>query len=416
MKKQRFLGIVSLSFFLFSCASKNPLPTIDILKPEAGETVAVLDAGAEQYLALTSSKEEASYLSTYSGLAFYDTQRVSFSWKAKSSGHYRLTFSEKEDLSSSWSYEVDGNTFDEYTAFVPGQRYFWKVELGKGDADSFVPVASSLISSFETTKDTLRPIGLEGAWNVRDIGGWLNEEGERTSYRQIYRGSRLNGVENASALTDNGKKTLQTLGIRTEIDLRTPNQDDSGQDRSVIEGAKYVKAPMMPSCMIFPFYEDQEHSRQYDPRTATSLQQIFEALGDPSSYPVYIHCNAGADRTGTLLYLIEGLLGWKEEDLIRDFELTSFSRSGKRWRSSIDPKTGDFSPDGVMQDDGSLYVAFGKMNALMKEHYGNANGSIKEAIERYLTTEFNISSNQIETLRKMLLEKNSSVASEKKSL
>ena len=40
--------------------------------------------------------------------------------------------------------------------------------------------------------------------------------------------------------------------------------------------------------------------------------------------PVYFHCKTGADRTGTLAFLIESLLGVTETDKSIDFELTSF--------------------------------------------------------------------------------------------
>ena len=41
------------------------------------------------------------------------------------------------------------------------------------------------------------------------------------------------------------------------------------------------------------------------------------AIADENRYPVYIHCTGGADRTGTLAFLINALLGVGEDDLIR---------------------------------------------------------------------------------------------------
>ena len=40
-------------------------------------------------------------------------------------------------------------------------------------------------------------------------------------------------------------------------------------------------------------------------------------------HAVYLHCWKGADRTGTLAYLMEALLGVPEEDVCKDYELTS---------------------------------------------------------------------------------------------
>ena len=40
--------------------------------------------------------------------------------------------------------------------------------------------------------------------------------------------------------------------------------------------------------------------------------------------PVYFHCTAGADRTGTLACVLEGLLGMSQSDIDKDYELTCF--------------------------------------------------------------------------------------------
>ena len=40
--------------------------------------------------------------------------------------------------------------------------------------------------------------------------------------------------------------------------------------------------------------------------------------------PVYFHCTAGADRTGTLACVLEGLLGMTQSDIDKDYELTTF--------------------------------------------------------------------------------------------
>ena len=47
---------------------------------------------------------------------------------------------------------------------------------------------------------------------------------------------------------------------------------------------------------------------------------------------VYIHCFAGADRTGCLSMALEALCGVSEKDCTIDYELTSFSCIGARPR------------------------------------------------------------------------------------
>ncbi len=403
MKKRRFFFLSFCLGYLFSCTPKADADAIPLLTPAEGETISIVSDGVKSYLCLQDAQKEADYLSKWSGTPFCDSQATSFSWKAKASGTYRVRFSTAKDLSNACTYLIEGNTLEEYTAFVPGERYYWQVEMGEMTDGAFVTHQKSKVGTFLVEENSLRPIGIEGAWNVRDIGGWKNEKGERVAYQKIYRGSRLNASENRPAFLGNGESVFHSLAIQTEIDLRTPEADDSGQSQGIMPNIQYCKAPILAYNYIFPDFSDPEHARVYEEKTGDSLRSIFRVLGTESSYPIYFHCNAGADRTGTLAYLIEGLLGVSEEDLVRDFELTSFSRSGKRWRSAIDSESKTFDPSGVMQNDNLNYVAFGKMNAYMKEKYGTASGNLKEAIENYLTQEFSIPLSQIETMRCLLL-------------
>ncbi|NIY15095.1 MAG: hypothetical protein GWM98_09415, partial [Nitrospinaceae bacterium] len=62
--------------------------------------------------------------------------------------------------------------------------------------------------------------------------------------------------------------------------------------------------------------------------------KIFQVFADRENYPVLFHCVGGADRGGTVAFLLNGLLGKDREHLIRDFELTTLSVWGERSRWS----------------------------------------------------------------------------------
>ena len=57
------------------------------------------------------------------------------------------------------------------------------------------------------------------------------------------------------------------------------------------------------------------------------IRGVFTDLADESNYPIYMHCTYGIDRTGTVCYLLEALLGVTEDDLGRDYELSAFTES-----------------------------------------------------------------------------------------
>ena len=56
---------------------------------------------------------------------------------------------------------------------------------------------------------------------------------------------------------------------------------------------------------------------------------------------IYFHCKVGADRTGTVAYLLEGLLGVPDEARYREYELTHLGGLVDRTRYYKIKKTGN---------------------------------------------------------------------------
>ena len=67
--------------------------------------------------------------------------------------------------------------------------------------------------------------------------------------------------------------------------------------------------------------------------------KIFRLLLDKDNLPAIVHCIEGQDRTGTLCFLLQGLLGVSDDDKLRDWECTGFANDhwGFRHESRIDP-------------------------------------------------------------------------------
>lgn len=281
--------------------------------------------------------------------------------------------------------------------FIPGKTYYWKVEGDSGVSETDV---------FSTQDKPVRIIEADGAYNIRDIGGWTAEGGKTVKYGMLYRGGQLNGYAGMDSMTEQGKYVFrEILEIRSELDLRKPGKDDGGQDACWWDkDGKYIKIPMKQySCIIPEFQGAANSGAEYEESSPEAIRQIFAFLSDEQNYPVYYHCNSGADRTGTLTFLIGGLLGVSYEDLTRDFEMTSFSYYGARWRSSID-EGGRFDAGGVMQDNEKNYIAWGEMYALLTDNYGGEDGSLSAAIENYLVTACGVEQAHIDALRDIMLE------------
>ena len=54
-----------------------------------------------------------------------------------------------------------------------------------------------------------------------------------------------------------------------------------------------------------------------------AMRDALKVFCDEANYPIYFHCKAGADRTGTLAFFLEGICGCSQTDIDIDYELTS---------------------------------------------------------------------------------------------
>ncbi len=322
----------------------------------------------------------------------YDVTRIYLEWDGVSGHEYFLYIADNKDFLRPNIIRM--TDFEYFPSFlIPGKTYYWKVE-------DLTDKTTSKTDSFKVKDAPTRIIKVNGVNNVRDIGGWKTEDGKTVWYGMLYCGARLNGTGNTASLSEDSLNVFKNiLKIKNEIDLRTLNADDGGQTGNCIDSSLgYLKSPLTQYTYIFPqFSQGEPVNRSYDERTKSSLRSIFEMLADEANYPICVHCNAGADRTGMIAFLINGLLGVSYEDLTRDFEITSFSMRNLRWRGS----ESDFR-DGVMQDDSDNYVAWGKMYDYMMQYYGKGK-TLSEAIENYLISHCEIEKTTLEKVKRLLL-------------
>ena len=325
----------------------------------------------------------------------YDKQLTTVRWeRQENADSYTVVLSKNADMSHEMQYVVDGSE-TEYTfnALIPNTKYYVKLQ---SHDESGKMLRETKSQNFITQADFCqRIVNVDGVSNVRDIGGYKAQGNSKVQYGLIYRGARLN------AITDKGIATFtQELGIKTEIDVRYGTDGGKAVD---MEGVAYKQLGMWAYNSILPDTCQPKVSGAglFDARTIDGIKGVFEAIANPDNLPVYIHCTAGADRTGTICYLINGVLGVEYEGLVQDFELTSFSEQGRRWRSSV--KNWEFESSGVMQNDEKNFIAFGQMHSLMMQWYAPNGETLQKAIENYLTSVCDISMQTIYAVRENLL-------------
>lgn len=151
--------------------------------------------------------------------------------------------------------------------------------------------------------------GAEGVANLRDLGGWKGLDGRRVRRGRIFRAKHLDDV------TVKGRAVLlDELGIRSDLDLRTPEK--VAHLRGVSPLGTHVLYSNQSSVSYGGF--DSEDGRK-------NFAQTFRWFINKAKYPVVIHCAKGADRTGSWAFFLNGLLGVSEPDLRMDWEVTSNS-------------------------------------------------------------------------------------------
>ena len=262
--------------------------------------------------------------------------------------------------------------------------YEWQVVSTSGK--------DSKIESFETG-DYVRFLNVGSIPNFRDNGGWTTLDGKRIKQGLVYRGFELNDhklsnghAQNISGDDDPGKDVfVKDLGIRAEIDLRSDSEADN------ITACAMNKAGVTEDDPEFVSYKRLQISSYNNglKNNKAQIKTIFEDyLANADKKPVYYHCYGGADRTGTIGFLLGAILGMSYTDLIIDYEATTFSNNLKEH----DNKSDD-------------YTLFHQMiPAIQGWSYYSPTKTLSEIIEQYLTQECGVAASKIEKIRDIMLE------------
>ena len=195
-----------------------------------------------------------------------------------------------------------GTSSQDLSNLVPGREYHYKVT---SSADG-----KTVAQGFFKTKGLLHQVYFEPRGrNARDLGGWKGLDGKTLAFRKIFRGGAIHGSRTNSA----GKAEMRAQGIKAEVDLR--EEDDVPS-----------KSPLGDDIAFFaPGFDSGYNTMIRDNPDKVKETFCFVVQCLRENKPVYFHCAAGRDRTGTLAVLIEGALGVSESDMAKDYELTYFS-------------------------------------------------------------------------------------------
>lgn len=221
------------------------------------------------------------------------------------------------DARQDWPYGVTlGDTT--YYNLLPNKTY--KLPYVSRDTTRMVTIQ---------TLGQLRMIRAEGIDNVRDLGGWPTSDGRHLLYGKIYRGTEMNtrsdtsGSLSSHQVTEADKRLLlDELKISAELDLRSTQENPT-------PGVSALGSSVYYANYNISYIDINDAANQQ--LMVNCLRFIVAQL--TFKRPIYIHCVWGADRTGVLCMLLEGLLGMSQSDLDKEYELTSFS-GNTRYRNN----------------------------------------------------------------------------------
>lgn len=323
------------------------------------------------YLSTETSKQTAFVKEYYSAAqrTYQDYQNTTFKWTdSGKNSSYTVYFADNKEFKNAYIVTTDKTSLtNEVGIFVPGKTYYWFVcgnNTGK----------CSAVDSFTVVNTPVRYITAGNVINMRDLGGQVNADGDKVKYELIYRGAALD--EFTSHLDDNARYVFKYLGMKSEIELRggmdhnyTP-WDENNSNVHYTQGAAYQEIFTMNSNQI------------------SQYKAMFEKLANKDNYPFYFHCSAGADRTGTLAFLLYGLLGVSYDDIRPEYELTTFSAIGLRAADSYQP---NLTLDGTYQR--------------MLDEYGGNSGNLQAAVQNFLTSYIGVSDTTLDSIKDILLDK-----------
>ncbi|HUB22705.1 MAG TPA: tyrosine-protein phosphatase [Streptosporangiaceae bacterium] len=185
-----------------------------------------------------------------------------------------------------------------------------------------------------------RHVALDGAVNVRDIGGYRTSDGFQVTRGRLFRGDAL------SQLTGPDLERLDQVGLRTVIDLRTPGEVLlSGADRLPF-GVEFVSLPVSGGDLgsVYELIASGDHQRQRrelgdgraagfmvelnrgfvtDPRQREAFGAALRLVCSAGRLPLLYHCSGGKDRAGWMTAIVLTALGVPRELVLRDYLLSN---------------------------------------------------------------------------------------------
>jgi protein-tyrosine phosphatase len=262
-----------------------------------------------------------------------------------------------------------------------------------------------------------RHIPLQGQSNFRDLGGYKIGDGRTVKWGQVYRSGRF------PKLTDEDVDRLAELGIRTVVNLLTPDDIEAyGQDR-LPAGVRQVALPIDSVAATelansatealqtgdfskIPVKLNPAIHRLLVHDGKAQYAALVREITDPANRPLVFHCSHGVHRTGTGAAILLSALGVPWDTVREDYLLSNRYR-----HSEVQMRLGQLrqmaaEKRGIPPEQ----VDMANMEAFLIQEGAYIDASLEEmtrehgSVEGYLREGLGLSQQEIGSLRDELLE------------
>lgn len=327
---------------------------------------------------------------------------IRFEWTGDAK-EYNFTVVRQPDGKVFYSSSVTSNSLELTGLLEIARKWKWTVSDG----------ASTVSGSFSTEDYAPRIVRWPGVSNARDMGGRIGLNGRRVKQGLIYRSGGLNnnakyeyytydeimemykagtlakagigpsrglGAEYAAKiksgrgidrnflrliksgpkepgkpkLTDESREYIQKhFGIKTDLDLRGDWECFGMTGSPLGDDVAWAHYPCWSGYWGFT-----------TPLGRASVAAAFSLMLKKWNYPIVIHCIGGTDRTGTYAYLINGLLGVSEDELILDYDISFMGGRGpdkrhREWQKSLEDAVRALPGDTIPEKIKGYFISLG---------------------------------------------------------
>ena len=246
--------------------------------------------------------------------------------------------------------------------------------------------------------DDPRRIDVEGAWNVRDIGGYETASGKRVRMRTFFRADSLH------QLTQSDQQLLLGYGLRSVIDLRQTHEladfpdvfagstEVSYHHIDVIGGKPIYYSPVVGT----PADDIQRSYCAWLEQRQAQVGRVLATMAEPGALPALYHCAGGKDRTGVTTALLLEIAGVPGDTIAEDYGLTA-KYLWERWKVDMPGLEAGYNLSDWREYQREFCPPDGMRGVLafLRDRYGGAEGYARDA---------GLTGRQIENLRAALVE------------